>query len=104
MGYAMDPDLNDKLDAKVKSVLKGTKMGEELLEPEEEEMRYAVFDSAVFDLVTAAQEIYCEGDTPLDDILEMLIESFKKLKGKEKELKEVVEDEDEDEKEEGDDK
>jgi hypothetical protein len=103
MGYAMDPDLNDKLDSKVKEILKGTKLGKELDEPDEEEMKYAVFDSAIFDLVTAAQELYCGDDMSLDEVLEMLIQAFGKLKGKEKELREEVE-EDEDEDEEGEDK
>ena len=104
MDYAMDPDLNDKMDSKVKEILKGTKMGKELTEPEEEEARYAIFDSAVFDLVEACKEVYCEGETPLDEILDMLIKAFEKLKGKESELKNMVEDdEEEDEEDEEDD-
>jgi hypothetical protein len=90
MGYAMDPDLNDKVDRKVKEILSGTKMGGELSAPDEEEMRYAIFDSAIFDLVQAAQDIYCDGKTKLDDVLDMLIEAFKKLKGKEKTLQDEV--------------
>lgn len=99
MGYAMDPDLNDKLDDKVKKILKGTKLGKELLEPEEEEMKYAVFDAAIFDLVEEAKDLYCEEDTKLDEVLDMLIKAFQKLKGKEKELCAMVEEDDDDDEE-----
>ena len=87
MGYMMNTAVNEKVDDKVKKILGNKGMGEEMKEEDEEKIRYSVWDSAVFDLVTAAQDIYTNGEKPLDEVLSMLITSFNKLKGKEDELK-----------------
>jgi hypothetical protein len=87
MGYMMNTKVNEKVDDKVKKILGNKGMGEEMKGEDEEQIRYSVWDSSVFDLVTAAQDIYTSGEKDLNEVLSMLITSFNKLKGKEDELK-----------------
>jgi hypothetical protein len=87
MGYMMNTKVNEKVDDKVKSILGNKGMGAEMKKEDEENIRYSVWDSSVFDLVTAAQDLYCSGEKDLNETLSMLITSFNKLKGKEDELK-----------------
>ena len=86
----MDVDVNERIDKKVKGILKGTELGEKFSNEDEEQIKYAVIDP-LYDLLDAAKESYCEGDDMiLDDVLDCLIEAFTKMKGKEKELRKIA--------------
>jgi hypothetical protein len=90
MEYMMDIDVNDSMDRTTKKELKGTKIGSIMSEDDDKDYRYAVFDTKIFDLVTAVQDKYCENEISLDEALDLLTEGFKEFKGKEdKYLKEA---------------
>jgi hypothetical protein len=93
-GYLMDPDVNERIDEKVKGIL-----GETELMDEDDDVRYAVFDP-ICDMVYAAQEMYCNEEKTFDEVLQMLMDAFKKLKGHEEELMKIAESDDEEDMEE----
>jgi hypothetical protein len=103
MGYMMNPEVNKKLDEEVREYQKGNKLADEMDEEDEEDDRYAIFDSAVFDAVTKAQDLYCEDGASLRTTIEALIDWLEECKDKGPELKkklEEIEDDDDEEDEE----
>ena len=95
MGYEMDEEVNEKLDQEVREYQKNNKLAKEMDDEDAEDDRYPIFDSAVFDAVTKAQELYCEDGASLDTVIDALIGWLKNCKGKETELKKKLEEIDE---------
>lgn len=91
MGYEMDENVNSKLDKDVLKYQKGNKLAKDMVEEDEEEDRYPIFDSAVFDAVTKAQDMYIEDGATLDETIDVLIDWLKACKGKEAKLKKALE-------------
>ena len=104
MGYMMDESVNDKLDEEVHEYQKGNKLAEEMDEEEDHENRLSIFDSAVFDAVTKAQDLYCEEGASLKTVITALIDWLDGCKDKESELnaklKEIKKDDNEEDEEE----
>jgi len=103
MDYLMDIGVNENMDKSTKKELKGTKIGKIISEDDDRECRLSVFDTKVFDLVTAVQDKYTEGEIDLDEAMDLLMEGFKEFKGHEKEYLKEAEEEYEDAEEEEDD-
>ena len=88
---------NEAMDKAVEKALKGTKIAEGLAEEETEEVKYQIFDSCIIDTCYAAKEMYCEDGKSLDEVLEVLMQAFTKLKGKEADFKKAFEEEENEE-------
>jgi hypothetical protein len=91
LGYMMDNQVNDKLDATVRSYQKDNEIAEEMDEEKSEDDRYPIFDAVFFDAFQKAKEMYVEDGESLDKVIDEYIKWLKSCKGKEKILLKTLE-------------
>ena len=91
---------NSQTDDKLKEIIKGNPLVEPIDEESKEHERYEVFES-IHKLVSAAHKLYCKGDMEWDKMLINLSDALMKLKGKEKDLYDIGEEDTNDDDNEG---